>query len=283
METPWDAYKGAPNPISSGIGAPQMHGVDFLLHLELAFLPSLHSFLWSASCRSEGKSVNHMRVTSGVEEARKGGREGAVRQFCRFCVRPSHFLLPPFPHYFLSADPASLPPSLPRHESAQGDATAFITCWTTLRSFSSNLARDGWRRPCRSAEVLPICPSLRGARASTKSERARAKNTTHVDGRGRGAARRRRPRSVTTSAEEMKSTAEERKEDGNANKHGRAFSAAAALRFPIFTIFCECENQEVTSSEQGASLPLCNHRRTRCSSVAWSWHFYLRANLRRIH
>ena len=77
METPWDAYKGAPNPISSGIGAPQMHGVDFLLHLELAFLPSLHSFLWSASCRSEGKSVNHMRVTSGVEEARKEGGSGA--------------------------------------------------------------------------------------------------------------------------------------------------------------------------------------------------------------
>ena len=88
-------------------------------------------------------------------------------------------------------------------------------------------------------------------RTREHQKRARAKNTTHVDGR-------RRPRSVTTSAEEMKSTAEERKEDGNANKHGRAFSAAAAaLRFPIFTIFCECENQEVTSSEQGASLPLC--------------------------
>ena len=145
-----------------------------------------------------------------------------MRQFCRFCVHlTSFFLLFPIISFLLTRPP----PSLPRHESAQGDATIFFTCWTTLRYFSSNLARDGWRRPCRSAEVLPICPSLRGARASTKSERERRIPHTSTDGEEERR-RRRRPRSVTTSAEEMKSTAEERKEDGNANKH--AFSAAAA-------------------------------------------------------
>ena len=118
-------------------------------------------------------------------------------------------------------------------------------------------------------------------RTREHQKRARAKNTTHVDGRAKrsGAASAAAVGHDIGGGDEVNGG---RKEDGNANKH---FSAAIALRFPIFTIFCECENQEVTSSEQGASLPLCNHRRTRCSSVAWSWswHFYLRANLRRIH
>ena len=208
METPWDAYKGAPNPISSGIGAPQMHGVDFLLHLELV----LHSFPWSASCRSEGKSVNHMRVTSGVEEARKGGRERCASSAASASVRlTSFFLLFPIISFLLTRPP-SLPPSLgtSRRREMQPHFSyvgpPFDLSLRTSRAMGGG-GPAGRRRCCPYAHHC-----VAHARAPKASERERRIPHTSTDGEEER--RRRRPRSVTTSAEEMKSTAEERKEDG---------------------------------------------------------------------
>ena len=83
--------------------AQQMRGVD-PKHCALSRgrpPPLLRSAppLPSCSCRSEGKSVNHMRVTSEREEGEGGcARSASVRP----SVRPTSVFLLLFPHYFLS-------------------------------------------------------------------------------------------------------------------------------------------------------------------------------------
>ena len=74
---------------------------NIALDLEVAPPPLLPSAppLPSCSCRSEGKSVNHMRVTSEREEGEGGcARSASVRP----SVRPTSVFLLLFPHYFLS-------------------------------------------------------------------------------------------------------------------------------------------------------------------------------------
>ena len=174
-----------------------MQGVDLdlphcarRLDLEVAvFLAFLRS------CRSEGKSVNHMRVTS----------DGRARERCaRFAP---DFLLPPFPHYFLS-DPG-LPGTLfsksitPRfdHFNLQSAILPKNNLELNLGVYFAEPHRNNFvhpQQPCRSAEVLPIIERRRTRKAPKAT--ASCTRMPHTSTKEEG--------SVTTPTSKMKSTTE---------------------------------------------------------------------------